>query len=432
MNEFDKQLAGAEKKESGVGYADKVFFDRFCSQYESYGSGGDIPDNLSSELKSIFDSRKERIADRKLDCSEELMGAKLTEVHGSKGKSGKYNIKHLSKTVKRLFSVVNSAGKKYKKKENVRLCADIINAEPQEIADNEQFCCPVCGNTASLKQLEAGCETCGNSTFITGLFPRVQSFFIKKSTSLDLLDIGKMLLTSVIIGFVVGIPMIAAAMITDMPESLEGDALKDLLWGSLMMPLKFALLGAGVGIFAILGRLIFNEVKYSKKITATSERLKSLNAFMKKYDRNFSAEHFETTAIRLLQLALFSNDPNELTLFRTNSPVKDYPIIDSVYTGFMDIKSIRAEENMCIVDAEIIMSDVYDLRTRFVHQEDVFAVRLQRSLSAVTNRSLELKNTECPECKKHFDALSFSHCSFCGRQFPVWEHEWVIKELKIK
>ena len=432
MNEFDKQLAGAEKSVNGVEYADKVFFDRFYDQLELYGNGGDTPDNLSFELKSIFDSRKNRLEERNLVYTEELLGAKLTEVQGSKGKSGKYKIKHLSKAVKRRFTVKNSKGKVFKRKENVRLCTDVITAGPQDIADKEQLCCPVCGGIASLKQLEEGCPDCGNSTFITGLFPKVQSFFIKKSTSLDLLDIGKTLLTFAIIGFVIGIPMIAVAMITDMPETMEGDALKDLLWGSLMMPLKCMLLGAGAGIFAILGRIIFDEVKYSAKITKTSERLKSLNAFMKKYDKNFSAEHFETTAVKLLQLALFSDDPNELTVFRTNTPIKEYPIIDSVYTGFMDIKSIRAEENMCIVDAEIAMSDIYDLRTRFVRQDDIFAVRFQRSLSAVTNKSLELKNTECPECKKHFDALSFSHCSFCGREFPVWEHEWVVKELKVK
>ena len=432
MNEFDKQLAGAEKKDSSVEYADKVFFDRFYKQAEKYGNGGDLPNNLSAELKQLFDERKKRIEDRELECSEEYIGTKLTETQGKKSKSDVYTLKSLTKTVKRRFTVKNSNGKTLSKKENVCLCADIITADPQNIADNTQFCCPECGRTDSLKQLEEGCPECGNSTFITGLLPRVQSFFIKKSTSLDLIDIGKILLAAAIIGFVFGIPMIAVAMITDMPDTMEGDALKDLLWGSLMMPLKCTLLGAGIGIFVILGRIIFNEVKYSAKITKTSERLKSLNAFVKKYDRNFSAEHFEKTAVRLIQLALFSSDPNELTVFRTHTPVKNYPVIDSVYTGFMDIKSIRAEENMCIVDAEITMSDIYDLRTRFGRQEDVFAVRLQRSLSAVTNKTMELKNMECPECKKHFDALSFSHCSFCGREFPVWEHEWVVKELKVK
>ncbi len=432
MSGFDKQLAGVEKKHDDIDYTDGIFFSRFCEQLERYGSGGEMPDGISSELRQLLEYRRDRLSDRQLTFTEEIMGAKLSETEGRQSKAGIYQIKHISKAIKRRFTVKNNRGTSYSGKENVRLCADIVTAEPQNISDDQEFCCPKCGNIAGLRQLEKGCESCGYSSFVTGLFPRVQGFFIRKSVSLHIIDLLKTLLVGAVIGFVVGIPMIAVSMIAEMPPSLEGNALKTLLSDALIMPLKCALLGAGAGILTILARLIYNEVKYSSRISKSSESAKSLNTFMKKYDRSFNTEHFEETVVKLIQFALYCKDAKELTVLRTNSPIRQYPIIDSVYTGFMNVKSMCAKENMCILDIEVSMLDLYDLRTRFIRQEDVFAVRLQRSLSAVTDKSMELKNTECPECKKHFDALSFSHCSICGREFPVWEHEWVVKDIKIK
>ena len=87
---------------------------------------------------------------------------------------------------------------------------------------------------------------------------------------------------------------------------------------------------------------------------------------------------------------------------------------------------------MCVVDVEVDMSNVYDLRTRFISKTDTLALRLQRSLSALTDEGSVLQNGKCDGCGESFDVLRKSHCPHCEKEYPIWEHEWVIKEFKVK
>lgn len=436
MDEFGKQLESQQEiiksKTYKIGYADKKFYERFTNELSDYYKSGVMPKSLGSDEKYLLKCRQKKLDDMGIKAVENVSLMPFSDISGISFSSDKYTLKHLKRTFRRRLHLKYKNKKSFEKKQDVILETDLIYNLPNAVEDNEKLCCPVCGEISELKKLESGCENCGNSSFITDLFPKVKKFFYRKSNSVSILGILKTLIICCITGFLVGIPIGISDFISGISKRITKDTIMEAISCAFTSPFNGVMIGIVFAVFIILFRLIYDNVKISSLINKTTESKTKIAGVMLRHEKRFSYENFESKMIFLLEMILFNDQREKLTMCNLKNPVRQFNIVDSVYRGFIELKTINIIEDICEITFDIHMSDIYFDGKKFFERNDVFCMTVQKKISQKNDIGFEIKNVTCPLCKEHFDAFKEQECTFCGKEYDNRENDWTVTEFKLK
>ncbi len=438
MDEFGKQLESQQEKyKNGIkngrtGYADKKLYERFIEELSVYNKSGTEPPLLNHDEKYLLRCKDKKLYEMGIDKAESITSMPLSEISGVTFSDDKYILKHLQRTFRRRINFTTEKGKSFEKKQYITLEADLLNNRPNSIEDNEKLCCPVCGEIRGLKELENNCKNCGNASFITDLFPKVKRFFYKKSNSVSIIGIFKTLLICGVLGLFAGIPMGISQFISDVSGNFKKDTISESIKDAFTAPFEGILLGIVLAVIVVISRLIYKNVKMSALINKTTEAKTKIGKTISAREGKFSYDAFEGKIIYLIEMMIYNDDREKLPVCRLEKPLRKFNIVDSVYRGFMELKSINTENDIFKISLEVHMSDIYFDGKRFSERDDIFCVTIQKKITGKNNIGFELKNVTCPLCKEHFDAFAESECTFCGKEYDNRENDWTIIDFKIK
>lgn len=436
MNEFGKQLEEQQQILSGtaekINYADKMYYNRFTEDLSIYHKLGDVPKLLGQDEKFLLECKTKRLKSLGVEAIEEISSIPFSETTGETFSNEKFTFKRCSKVFKRKITLKSKKGRDYEKKQNIFIDADIIFPNPNCIPDDEKINCPYCGEISELKKLEKGCEGCGKSSFITNHFPKTKSFFYRKSNSISVLDIGKIVFICCIIGFFLVIPFGVKGFIEDVSVRFTEDTIRNAIANVFIFPFKGVMAGLLVAVFIIIFKLIYDNIKISALITKNLECKTKMKKEMQKNGKPFCYENFESKVIFIIKLIFWCDDREKLVCLNLKNHLREFNIVDSVYRGFMDLKSINTNNNICEISLDIHMSNVYFDGKKFIPKEEIFNIVLQQQMPINNDIGFEFSNVTCPLCKEHFNAFINKECNFCGKEYDAKLSEWTVTEFKLK
>ena len=436
MNEFGKQLEGQKQKLNGtaekINYTDKMYYNRFTDDLSLFYKSGSVPKLLGQDEKFLLEFKRKKLESLGVEAVEDISSLPFSETGGEVFSDQKYIFKRLSKAFKRKITLNSDKGKSYEKKQNIFIDADMIFPQPNSVADEEKLNCPYCGEISGLKELENGCSGCGRNSYITNLFPKTKSFFYRKSNTISVLDIGKIVFVCCLISFFLAIPFGISAFIEDISARFTEDTIRNSIANVFNFPFRGVMAGLLLSVFIIIFRLIQDNVKISAFFNKTLECKTKIKKEMQKNGKPFSFENFESRVIFLVKLLIWGDDREKLVCLNLKHPVREFNIVDSVYRGFMDLKFIHIENNICEVSLDIYMSDIYFDGKKFIPKEEVFNIVLKHQIPVKNDIGFEISNVTCPLCKEHFDAFTDKECSFCGKEYDTELSDWTVTEFKLK
>ena len=433
MNEFDKSLenqkTGLKHKKKTVTDADKKFYLRATGGVRSAENGGRSGRNASGRVKLLDSLKNEKL--KKLRAKKTVYYKKslFSSVSGNATQNGKYSISFLKGDYKRQLEVEDADGKSFKRKRNVKLRQDIVSVSPAKVKDRDRFACPECGETASLRQLEEGCKGCGETSFITDIFPMCGSYYCTEASRLSVSDIVRVTAWCCTLGAVIGIPAGIIKMVADMPQFITKEKIYEMIKSVFITPFEGAAIGFLGAVLIILGILIFDNVRRSPMIAKTDETRKKITLFMSKYDSDFSYDEFESRLIFLVQLMLYSDNKPALGAYRGTGAI-NHSIADSVYSGLAEFVKADEKFGICSVTVKVTMYDVYCFGGKPKEQKDTFTVTLERRGSVQPGISEEASDKECAKCGEHFDMTTNKKCPFCGHEYDMRDCDWTVTVFK--
>lgn len=433
MSDFLKELREEQKSFSqgsiAINHSDKKFFENFINEYNTSGK---LPTSLSRDEQFIITRQRKKLKSMGIQMSESITSEFLSEISGGGFSDEKYVLKRLSKPFGRKLKFRHNNGKSYEVKQNIYADVNIMFPHPNAVADNEKLYCPHCGKIATLKQIEQGCEKCGNSSYITKLFPKVKAFFYRKNNFISVRNIVKTILICSLIGMLIGIPFGISAFIGDIAGIFTRNTIYEAIKNAFITPMKGIMFGIFAAVIYLLIKVVYDSVKFSTFISKTNEAKRRISSEITEHEGKFSYDNFEAKVISIIKFILYCDDRSELVNCEFKKNVRAFNIIDSIYRGFTELKDIHIEYGICRMTLEVYMSDIYYDGKRFLKKDDVFIIDLSKRLTKKTDVGFEISNVTCPVCFEHYNAFENKECSFCASKYIPDSKDWVITDLKIK
>ncbi len=425
MNEFGKQLKTTADK---ISYADKKFYERFTSEFTENNKLS----SLSHDRRFIIECKQKKLKSMGVDLFESLTPLMLSEITGTSFVTDKYTLKRIKRNFKRKIHLKAKNNKSFEKKQYILFESDILFANAGCISDNEELCCPVCGEISRQKKMESGCEKCGKQSFITHHFPKVKNLFYKKNLSISIEYIGKILFIFCILGLLFSIPVGISEFIETVSKKITQDTIMTSISNVFTAPFKGIMIGVVVTVLIILIRIIYYNIKQSALVSKTNDCKTSIGKTMLDYEKKFSYEDFESEILSLLELIVYNDEREGFVNCKLKKPVRKFDIVDMVYSGFMDLKSIHTENHICEISLDVYMSDIHYNNKSFTVKDDIFSITVHKRISLNNDIGFEMKNAVCPICKDHFDAYTHMECTFCGKEYDLNESYWTVTDIELK
>ncbi|MBQ3566165.1 MAG: hypothetical protein IJA12_03185 [Oscillospiraceae bacterium] len=435
MSEFSKELDVEQKRIKGenirINYSDKKFYECFFNEYHFAENSAQ---RLSRDAEFVYVQHKKKLRAMEIEMAESVSPMPLSEVSGSSFSDEKYVRKRLTQPFYRRVKFRKKSGKSFERRQSIFTDANVIYPRANSIADNEKFPCPNCGKTAGLKQLEQGCEACGEETYITGLFPKVKGFFYRKNNSISIRDIGKTLLVCCIIGMIMGIPFGISEFIKNVSGRFTQNTFSDAVASAFTAPLEWIMIGVVAAVLVLLVRLIYDNIKNTSLIFETNEAKKKIVQTVTEQEKTFCFDDFEAKVISLLKLVIFTNEDEreQLVCCQLKNPVRKFEIADCLYMGYMKLADIHTDYNLCSISLDIYTEDICVKEKKFYVKNNVFRITVEKRLSEMNDTGFELCNSTCPLCYEHFNSLENPHCTFCDAEYNPIENDWVVTDVKMK
>ena len=97
----------------------------------------------------------------------------------------------------------------------------------------------------------------------------------------------------------------------------------------------------------------------------------------------------------------------------------------------MALKKFRVKGQVCCVDVNVYMDDIYEESGRIRTRRDVFRMSLQKDISTSINMHMSIRKIACKTCGNSFDATKQKKCPSCASAYDLSGEDWVVTAVNL-
>ena len=398
----------------------KKIYGTYTGQLNQWVEGGEPPKLAMQEIRCAMEQQREHWKRSGLQVHQKIKGIKgaSREVPAVSYQDRMF-VNHIVSSAKMITTTIrDSGGEIYRWTGEAGLSVVIQELKkntqpPQDMASS----CPHCGAPATLAQLENGCPFCDTHFVMEELYPKVTNQF----TMRDSQDVKQDLWL---------LPLFLAVMIglafTVMPEEFRSRGIPEAYSRVMGVP---ASLIAGLILWGVCKALgIF---KMAKDLRGGGKLIRSLQFRhqIKKLDPEFSTEYFRDRAMNLFRMMAYSEDPGVYTACECRRPDSWENVLDASLYNF-GVDKYRINGNECSVSITLYLDALIYKQGKVKYKGKKVRMTLRKIITEPTNLGFSVKAVSCPSCAGSFDAEKVKCCPYCGKEYDLVQHDWVVTEIR--
>ncbi len=398
--------------------------DIFTNFYTSLNTD-DIKD-CSYQVKRIIKKREKRLKDNDIREDQNII---------YKDRSIKVNdISNSNQTFKNeLYSIYSTKRITYYRKERQigyfdfdnLLFANVTSINDMNRIYHHNYNCINCGSLLTIKTLIEGCLYCNTKYITSDIYPVVTNYYrVKVNVKSAIGYIYKIifLISLVVLFVIISLIVIDSAIDTNY------------IIGFLL------LLGIPSIPFIIMLNAIF-FIKLNKKTIkslnnkyplVSKESLNKMNDFMKDYDPNFSFSLFQNKILSMFKELIFSDDVTKLSIYDSNKKLDFSNIIDSDYTGGLEVIDIKEVDGYINIKIKFSTIDTIIFKDGVFRTLHDYKAIIYRNKDVITTSDFRIYGINCKSCGFSVDFDKDCHCSHCNSSYNLKDYDFVFKELNLE
>ena len=327
------------------------------------------------ELRFCFELQRDRLAKKNLTCSEEMTRRGLFSKGFNKVRSwqdGRYETTWAVDFIDHKKTFSRDGMRIYKKRQKQSMYETVVDVHEGEDVSGDKYCCPNCGATSTIAELQEGCPHCGTSFKMSELYPKVSNFFYVYDES----GTGKELF------------------------------LKVVKYGLCLLPVTIGL---------------FLWTVYSENGIAPIEYIKDSSKLI-------------TMIIGLIittPIVGYSDHDEELPFYKGDNLGDLFDdVADITFRGMTTLKKVRTKENMVYVTADLYVETAHDLGTKIKVKRETYRVTAGRRLDVPFTANFSITEIECKSCGGSFNAYKTNKCPYCGTEYTPEDEDWALYDIQ--
>lgn len=316
----------------------------------------------------------------------------------------------------------------YNKRDDKIIFVSAIKAN----GDEENACCPNCGNLGKISSYIDGCDYCGSKFTVNDFEEKISSFSLEENTPKKVLNVFKYI--ALVVGILAGafsllsVVSIIFAIIMSMSgasSTLETLSLVIFMIATELSPIfgrTFIYTGILFIIILILAFKLLGQRIGNTKI-------------IKSEIQSFSPEDFAQNLEFKLRNIHFASNAKEVNVYSKldlgNAVVAYQDVIECTLSK-LTFKNVRKLENTYYIDADLICAlTKYRNEKVWVESEKVsVTMSAPESLQDRTLGSIHCYY--CPNCSSTINLLNGGVCDYCGTKLDYSKHGWMFEHYESK
>lgn len=395
----------------------KDLFSKFLDEWIVWNECGREPENASLEMRYWLDLQELRLKSHHLSCRMHV------EKDGSifpvckvscgiplKERVDLYRQETYFQKVCRHLEYVRFGEVVYKFTDYVSFYEVIIDRPDSH---DVPFVCPNCGGQSVLSVVErSGCPFCGTHYVMSDLFPKVTNFFCVENgdlaDSMYEISVRKILFWAFVASILVDVFFVVN----------NGFSLFFFVWiGFIGFGIFFVLFFAEyiIYLYVRMFKVAGKDIGLMKACAGSKKRI---STEISKYDPTFNYEYFESKALSLARLEIFSEE-----MFDS--------IIDVKYRGGFRLNKHSVSNGIIRLDLDLFVVLTEDVDNRVFEKEGIIHLSMCHDTQFPTDDCFNISKVVCEHCGGSFDAHIHSKCPYCDRPYNVENKDWKVLSLSI-
>ena len=393
----------------------KKAYKAYIKQLDKWSADGTVPKLASQDMRFALELQRRHWERLGLKVEQDIRSPKAgSHEIPSVSYSDRIFVNHIVGTNKLLSTKISDQGGViYDRTEKVGTSVVVqqLKKDTQPPSDMP-ISCPHCGAPATLCAIENGCPYCGTHFEMEDLFPKVTNAFFDVHEDADGKKSKRRLLILLISGVAI---MLLICPFTAGALTFVSSVMLGLIFG-----FGAWVLSKFFGTLAMMGKdlrgggKVFKSLKFRNKIRAL--------------DPEFSTEHFRDRAMNLFRMMAYGEDPTRYTACYCDLPDKWDTVVDAYFQNF-GIDKYRIEGNECNVDLTLYMDCLIYKNGKIRNRSRKYRMELYKRIGDPTDLGFSVKAVSCPSCAGTFDAEQVRNCPFCGHEYDLSRHDWVVKRI---
>ncbi len=388
------------------------------------------------ELRFCFELQRDRLAGKRLACSEEMTHRGPFPNGLNKVRSwqdGHYETTWAVDFIEHRKTFTRDGRCLYRKQQKQSMYETVVDVRGGEDVSSDRYFCPNCGATSTVAELEEGCKYCKTSFKMSELYPKVSNFFYVY----DEAGSGKEIFQKVMkIGLC--LMPVTCALILWMLYSEQGILPADLI----KAPAK--LIGMLIGLIVtapvvgFFGWFLSIWLRFIKMLLTDLPLLFSIMASRRAFAYNMSRicpeytfEHFAARMMSLLKIVAYSDRDAELPFHRGEDPGNLFEdVVDITFRGMATCKRVRVKENMVYVTADLYVETARDCGNKIRVKKETYRITAGKRLDVPFAANFSVTEVECASCGGSFNVYKTNKCPYCGTEYEPEYADWALYDIK--
>lgn len=422
-----------------------------------------ISKNVFEEFcNSIYEEDQKRISYIVLKCNKAR--EKRLKKHGltveetiqiKKGSEKLYYSSSNEQTFKNeIYSVENIKKSKYYKNNNLLdeisneniLYVNVTSINDENRIYHHNYNCPNCGTLLTVKTLLDGCTHCKTKFIVSDMYPIVSNYFnieLKDSfiikeryTEPDNKKIRKriigLLINSLVSTIICTVVIHFLAPLMDFGLNFDDKAFY-IIFDFVAFLFLFIIFFMIYGIKYYMASYEYYKVK-TKREDSKGDLLYNetpkIEAFMKRYDANFSFNLFQSKILSMFKEIIFSEDNNKK--FNPVSLINFSNIVESNYNGGLEINEFFEESGYIYIKISLYTIDTIIKGGKIVNIRNKYGVRVCRKSDVVTTSDFRIQGINCKNCGSPIDFEKDNHCNHCNSSYKLEDYEYIFTNIELE
>lgn len=402
----------------------KELYNSFLEHLTRWTQTGETPPEGSKAVKLFLEMKNRRL--QRNGLREERYFTADDDVTGCL--EFKDNVYATGRTVQQHLSFYSNGKRIYRHAKPVFVRALVLDLGKGPGQKDQPYTCPNCGAIDTLEHLSGtGCSYCKSRFEMRELFPKILSFYNMDDTA----ESGIMKRRTQLSMLVCGLLPVVFSLFMQFYKLGHLRSIADNLFGSLFL---FAL-GAAFGFMlhnvlyiAYVALRAVISLPFGFKMTYSKGKAKR---YLRKIDPNVSYEYIQSKALTLLQQIVFSEAPEQLTIYQ-GEPLGDTyaDIVDLDYRGAFGLAKGRFDGQNHLMTIDVPTKLLVRAGRGLKKEKRTFRMVMAHRAGVPLRYNFSIHVVSCKSCGASFDAYTQKCCPYCGSLYEPKLDDWAVISIQ--